>query len=237
MQTEHALLALRFALLRVSDVSEAILAFDTANGVTARISSALASALATATASLSDARARMRSVPSVSDLLSGGAAPDSPAPTLSNRSSRNLSAAFESMQAVRGALVAAAQVRGWAWRLGEHAGRAREALVAAAQALPGCSQGCVRPLPSLYSAARLGAGGQRPVVRRRQRHRGRHLLRHGGAWTGPGCRAVVVDPRGRWRAARSSGSGRVPVAGSRGTPGMQGWAAGVRLVTRTVFSP
>ena len=93
-------------------MSDAILAFDTANGVTARISSVLAAALATTTASLADARTRMRSVPSMSDLISGGAVSDSVAPTLSNRSSRHLSAAYESMQAVRVAIVAAAQVGG-----------------------------------------------------------------------------------------------------------------------------
>lgn len=123
-QAEQALLALRFALLRVADVSAAVLAYDSEHHVSARVAEGVKAAAAQATAVLSEAQARVRGAPSaVAAGISAAAAlpvaalgslpsfaQSSNSVLLSTRSGR-LRAAYESMRAVHAALVSAAQVR------------------------------------------------------------------------------------------------------------------------------
>ena len=123
----EVILALRFALLRVSDISDALLAYDTTNQVSSRLSGVLASVIAAATAAIAEAQTQVRGAPayvsnglaaaaalpasaidSLGNFVQGAAA--SAAPILTSRSGRNLRIAYESMLNVHVTLTAAVQV-------------------------------------------------------------------------------------------------------------------------------
>ncbi len=107
LQTDQVLLSLRFALLRVADVSDLAKTFDTEHQVSSRLSEAVGGAVAKATAAIASAQARVAtaagSVRSSSPLFTKD--------TVNAAVSGGFAAAHESLRAVRSRLGSAVQVR------------------------------------------------------------------------------------------------------------------------------
>jgi hypothetical protein len=113
VQSAQVLLTLRFALLRVADVSDLASTYDAQHHVTARLSDAVGGAIAQATAALASAQARITSA-------TGAVRPASPLVASSNAvasaaanaaASSGFASVHESLRTIRTRIGSAVEVR------------------------------------------------------------------------------------------------------------------------------